>query len=394
MKDHIKTLETENEAIKLFMKEQLYVIKKSISDIKNEEAVNENVKLIEHLQKANEKLEQENGSKTTIIKILAENKTSNIPTTQSNTEQFKLVKRKTNHKNYKVKNERKPEIKYSNRYETLYITDSEEENESSNDESTTPEYSSGNPESRKKRKSKRRKSDKKNTYKKLHQDKNDNQERSQKTVSASAYNKTGQQKNPILRQKIRPTYRGAVSNKPKNILILSDSMLKTLRMREFNNHLEEGIAHLKAFPGSKSQQLNHHSIPILQEHEYDGAIIHVGINDLIKNPNENKDTTKIARDVIDIALQGRIHNISTVFISSIVYSTKVNYQLLCKLNNLLHEECVKNGFYFIDNSGVTERDLWKDGIHMVESGKCLVANNFICHLNNFLGLRNHPIWNW
>ena len=122
--------------------------------------------LIEHLQKANEKLEQENDSKTTIIKILAENKTSNIPTTQSNTEQFKLVKRKTNHKNYKVKIERKPEIKYSNRYKTLYITDSEEENESSNDESTTPEYSSGYPESRKKRKSKRIKPDKKNTCKK------------------------------------------------------------------------------------------------------------------------------------------------------------------------------------------------------------------------------------
>ena len=77
MKDHIKTLETENEAIKLFTKQQLYVIKKSISDIKNEETVNESVKLIEHLQKANEKLEQENDSKTTIIKILAENKTSN-----------------------------------------------------------------------------------------------------------------------------------------------------------------------------------------------------------------------------------------------------------------------------------------------------------------------------
>ena len=72
-------------AIKLFIKEQFYVIKKSVSDIKNEETVNENVKLIEHLQKANEKLQQENGSKITIIKVLAGNKTSNIPTTQSNT---------------------------------------------------------------------------------------------------------------------------------------------------------------------------------------------------------------------------------------------------------------------------------------------------------------------
>ena len=95
-----------------------------------------------------------------------------------------------------------------------------------------------------------------------------------------------------MKQKKRPTYSRAVSSKRKNILILSDSILKTLRIRVFNNHLEEGIAHLKAFPGSKSQRLNHHSIPVLQEHKYDGAIIHVGINNLIKNPSENKDATK------------------------------------------------------------------------------------------------------
>ena len=56
--------------------------------------------------------------------------------------------------------------------------------------------------------------------------------------------------------------------------------------------------------------------------------MHVGINDLIKNPNENKVATKIRRDVIDIALQCRSHNIGKVFISSIVYSTEVNYELL------------------------------------------------------------------
>ena len=134
-------------------------------------------------------------------------------------------------------------------------------------------------------------------------------------------------------------------------------MLRTLCMREFNNHLEEGIAYLKVFPGSKSQQLNHHSIPILQEYEYDGAIIHAGINDLVKNPNKNKDATKITRDIIDIALQYRSHNIGTVFVSSIVYSTKIHYELLCKVNNFLHEECVKNGFYFINNLAVAERDL-------------------------------------
>ena len=53
----------------------------------------------------------------------------------------------------------------------------------------------------------------------------------------------------------------------------------------------------------------------------------------------------------------------------------------------------KKWFLFIDNSAVTESDLWKDGMHMVESSKCLIANNFICHLNNVLGLRNHPVRN-
>ena len=101
-------METKNEAIELFIKEQFYIIKKSISDIKSEETVKENPKLFEYLQKVNQKLEQENDSKTTIIKILAENNTSNIPTTKSNSEQLKLVKRKTNHKSYKLKSERKP----------------------------------------------------------------------------------------------------------------------------------------------------------------------------------------------------------------------------------------------------------------------------------------------
>ena len=51
-----------------------------------------------------------------------------------------------------MKSERKPRTKYSNRCETLRITDSEEKNDSSNDEPATPKYSLYNLESRKKRK--------------------------------------------------------------------------------------------------------------------------------------------------------------------------------------------------------------------------------------------------
>ena len=46
------------------------------------------------------------------------------------------------------------------------------------------------------------------------------------------------------------------------------------------------------------------------------------------------------------------HNIGAVFISSIVYRTKINYEFVCMLIGFLNEKCVKNGFYFIDNSAV------------------------------------------
>ena len=58
-------------------------------------------------------------------------------------------------------------------------------------------------------------------------------------------------------------------------------MLKTLRMGEFNQLLQEGKAYLKPFPGAKVKQLNHHATAVLARHQYDSIIIHVGINDLL-----------------------------------------------------------------------------------------------------------------
>ena len=42
----------------------------------------------------------------------------------------------------------------------------------------------------------------------------------------------------------------------------------------------------------------------------------------------------------------------------------------------------ENGYFFIDNSNIEIRDLWKDGIHLLESGKTKFAENFIYFLKN------------
>ena len=66
---------------------------------------------------------------------------------------------------------------------------------------------------------------------------------------------------------IRSTYSNVVRNKKKNIVLFTDSIMKTLRIGELNPHINARKGHLKLFPGSKAKQLNRHTIPILEEHQ-------------------------------------------------------------------------------------------------------------------------------
>ena len=116
-------------------------------------------------------------------------------------------------------------------------------------------------------------------------------------------------------------------NKKKNIVLFTDSILKTLRIGELNRHINGGKVHLKSFPGSKANQLNHHTIPILEEHQYDAAAIHVGINDLLKEMSKNVTVDSICNDILEIALGCHNHNIGEVFMSSVAYSSKMSNEL-------------------------------------------------------------------
>ena len=131
--------------------------------------------------------------------------------------------------------------------------------------------------------------------------------------------------------------------KKKKVVLFTDSILKTLSMGKLNSCINGANVQLKSFPGCKAMQLDHHTIPILQEQYYDAAGIHVGINDLL-NSSSKKSVDEICDDIIKIALRCRSHNIATIFISSIAYSTKVNLQLIRNLNGLLLMRARNMGF--------------------------------------------------
>ena len=108
---------------------------------------------------------------------------------------------------------------------------------------------------------------------------------------------------------MQSSYSNIVSRKKKKIVIFSDSILKNLRMGEFNSFVKEADVYLKAFPVTKANQLNYQTIPVIQGNNYDA---YVGINDLLSN---NKSVNNICRDIINIVLRCRSNNISKVFIS-------------------------------------------------------------------------------
>ena len=101
-------------------------------------------------------------------------------------------------------------------------------------------------------------------------------------------------------------------------------MLKTLRMGEFNQLLQEGKAYLKSFPGAKAKQFNYHATAVLAQHQYDSAIIHVGINDLLNGSS----IERISKDIIEMAQRRRNRSIDKVFVSGIVYCTRVRYETI------------------------------------------------------------------
>ena len=132
----------------------------------------------------------------------------------------------------------------------------------------------------------------------------------------------------------------------------------------------------------------HHIEPTLETGFHDSAILHVGVNDLLNNKSPSS-TDDLVSNLVKIVNKCKSFGVMNLFVSGIAFNKRLPYTVIKKVNEKIVDMCKKNGIVFIDNGNISNMDLYQDGLHLLERGKCLLAKNFIFVLNNFLNMHAH-----
>ena len=131
------------------------------------------------------------------------------------------------------------------------------------------------------------------------------------------------------------------SKRKKQIVIFSDSIPRGIRLREFNYWLHKGYAQLKSFPGGTSNELLYYVEPTLQNKNFDDALLHVGVNDLLND--ESQDSVQNLLDNLkQIGLKCKSAGVKKVLITGIVVKNKLIRAYISSVNQHISNMCQDN----------------------------------------------------
>ena len=141
----------------------------------------------------------------------------------------------------------------------------------------------------------------------------------------------------------------------RETVILGTSMIKGIRIKEFNSYLKNGYLKLRPLPEASVKQLQHYAIPSLVDETPNRVVLHGGCND---GSNRNASPEQIANDIKDLAGMCRGYGVNEIFVSNLICG-KNNYlkEKVTRINFLLNLICKEKGFAFIDNRNINIDDL-------------------------------------
>ena len=160
----------------------------------------------------------------------------------------------------------------------------------------------------------------------------------------------------------------------RNILIFTDSIPKGIRIGEFNSFIKNGKTKMVSFPGATSNEILHYLDVHLTNSSADAVILHVGVNDTLEDNSQLK-IENLWNNLRSMVEKCHTYGIKNVFVSGLVYTTRIGLPVLERTREMILHLCNKLGKCYVDNRKIRMKHLWKDGLHLVESGKVILANN-------------------
>ena len=155
--------------------------------------------------------------------------------------------------------------------------------------------------------------------------------------------------------------------------------------------MRSGLAKFKHFPGASSKDLLHYIDPTLEEQNFEAAITHIGINGILYD-SSSRQINILLQNIKEIGKKCKNYKVKYVFISSSTFNTRISQKLLNEVNEMIERVCLENGYHYIKNGNVYENDLFKDGLHLQNSGKKNLCQNFIVNLQTYNTFLEKRMW--
>ena len=154
-------------------------------------------------------------------------------------------------------------------------------------------------------------------------------------------------------------------NDNHNIKIFTDSIPKEIKVKELKEQIRHGHARVHSFPGATSKQLLHY-LDVNIEDSTDTVLIHIGVNDILQSVS-NMD--RLLLNVREMVRKCRFFGVKNMFVSGLEYTRRIRVNILNDIQKKLVDICREMNVYYIDNTNIKGVSLFKDSLHLLDSGK-------------------------
>ena len=106
------------------------------------------------------------------------------------------------------------------------------------------------------------------------------------------------------------------------------------------------------------------------------------MNDLL-NGNSKSNVDNLMSNIHKIVENCKRVGVRNIFLSGLVHTPRVSLPIIERVHSVISNYCRENACFYTGNRNIKGFCFYKDRLHLLESGKNILANNFILNLHKF-----------